>query len=126
MTSERHAADSYEKYSSYFDLMELKIAERGVGPEHTYNMDEKGFMIGCIGKSKRIFSKTQWKQKRFKQALMDGNREWITFIAWVGASGKVLPSALTYSAESKNVQERWIRDVNKRKHHIYVTTTASG
>jgi hypothetical protein len=89
-------------------------------------MDEKGFMIGVLGKSKRIFSKTQWKQKQFKQALVDGNRDWITLIACVGASGKALPPALIYSVESKNVQEAWVRDVDKKKHRIYVTTTASG
>ncbi|KNG45662.1 pogo transposable [Stemphylium lycopersici] len=38
MASERHAADSYK----------LKISEKGIEPEHTYNMDEKGFMIGKI------------------------------------------------------------------------------
>jgi hypothetical protein len=78
-------------------------------------MDEKGFMIGQIGRSKRIFSKTEWKQKKFKQALIDGNREWITLIACVGASGKALPPAIIYSSNSKNVQERWVRDVDKQK-----------
>jgi hypothetical protein len=64
MAVERHAADSREKYNAYFDLMELKITEKGILPEHTYNMDKKGFMIGQIGRSKRIFSKTEWKQKK--------------------------------------------------------------
>ena len=126
MASDRHAADSYDKYSKYFDMLERKISEKNIEAAHTYNMDEKGFMIGVLGKSKRIFSKTQWKQKRFKQALMDGNREWITLIACVGASGKALPPGLIFSAESKNVQEAWVRDVDKKKHHVYVTTTASG
>jgi hypothetical protein len=41
MASERHAADSYSKYSLYFDMLELKIAEKNIQPEQTYNMDEK-------------------------------------------------------------------------------------
>ncbi|KAF1929908.1 uncharacterized protein M421DRAFT_59500, partial [Didymella exigua CBS 183.55] len=60
MASERHAADSYSKYSLYFDMLELKISEKGIEPEHTYNMDEKGFMIGKIGKQKRVFSRTSY------------------------------------------------------------------
>jgi hypothetical protein len=58
MASERHAANSYSKYSLYFDMLELKISEKGILPEHTYNMDEKGFMIGRIGRQKRVFSRT--------------------------------------------------------------------
>ena len=77
-------------------------------------MDEKGFMVGCIGRSKRILSKTQWKQKRFKLALMNGNREWITLVACVGVSGEALPYAPICSAEPKNVQEAWVRDADKR------------
>ena len=47
-------------------------------------------------------------------------------IACVGASGAALPPGLIYSAESKTVQEAWVRDVDKRNHHIYVTVTSSG
>jgi hypothetical protein len=40
-------------------------------PENTYNMDEKGFMMGSIGKSKRVFSRQMWEKDRppNKQAL---------------------------------------------------------
>ena len=44
-------------------------------PENTYNMDEKGFMIGVTGRSKRVFDKLLFGQKQFKQSLHDGNRE---------------------------------------------------
>jgi hypothetical protein len=52
MASERHAVDSYGKYSLYFDMLELKTSEKGIEPEHTNSMDEKGFMIGKIDKQK--------------------------------------------------------------------------
>jgi hypothetical protein len=80
MASERHAVDSYGKYSLYFYMLELKTSEKGIEPEHTNNMDEKGFMIGKIGKQKRVFSRTSYSNKRFRQALEDGNREWVTLI----------------------------------------------
>ena len=50
MDSVRHAADSSDKYILYFDLLQQKITEYDVDIELTYNMDEKGFMIGVIGR----------------------------------------------------------------------------
>jgi hypothetical protein len=50
--SNRHAVDSGDKYKLYFDLLQRKIAEYNEPPEQIYNMDEKGFMIGVIGRSK--------------------------------------------------------------------------
>jgi hypothetical protein len=75
VTSDRHAADSYDKYSKCFDMLNLKIREKGIEAEHMYNMDEKGFMIGHIGRSKRIFSKAKRKTKQFEQALGNDNCE---------------------------------------------------
>ena len=34
MTSNRHAADFYDKYSKYFDILELKISEKNRGSAH--------------------------------------------------------------------------------------------
>jgi hypothetical protein len=104
MASDRHAADSYGEYSEYFDMSELKMSERCKEPEHTYNMDEKGFMIGRTGRQKRVFSRTSWSKKRFRQVLADGNCEWITVIACVGASGVALSPGLIMAADSDNVQ----------------------
>jgi hypothetical protein len=126
MASERHAADSYSKYSLYFDMLELKISKKGIEPEHTYNMDEKGFMIGKIGKQKRVFSRTSYGNKRFRQALEDGNREWVTLIACVGASGVALPPGLIMAGDSGNVQDAWVRDIKQFKHRCFVTVTLSG
>jgi hypothetical protein len=50
MDSKRYAADSEAKYSLYFDLLHHKIEEYVIDARHTYNMDEKGFMIGITGK----------------------------------------------------------------------------
>jgi hypothetical protein len=63
MAADRHAADSYEKYEAYFDLIARKIIEYGVEAQDTYNMDEKGFAAGVIGRSKRVFSKASYERK---------------------------------------------------------------
>ena len=38
-------------------------------------MDEKGFMIGAVGRQKKIFSKMLFMKKQFQQMLHDSNRE---------------------------------------------------
>lgn len=70
MAAERHAADSEEKYKLYFNMLLVKMAQYSVDPEHTYNMDEKGFMIGVIGRGKRIFSKSLLKDRRLKDSTI--------------------------------------------------------
>jgi hypothetical protein len=57
MDAVRHKADSEANYKLYFDLLHLLMEEYGIEPRHTYNIDKKGFSIGVIGKTKRIFSK---------------------------------------------------------------------
>ena len=51
------------------------MKEFDILPRNTYNMDEKGFMIRVIGKTKRVFNKVLYKEIRYKQASHDANRE---------------------------------------------------
>jgi hypothetical protein len=69
MGRKRHVADSSNKYKVYFEHLGSKIDSYEVEPEQTNNMDEKGFMIGAVGRQKRIFSKRLFKKKQFKQML---------------------------------------------------------
>jgi hypothetical protein len=111
MDRNRHAADSGDKYEVYFEQLGSKIDFYEVEPEHTYNMDEKGFIIGAVGRQKRIFSKRLFNKKQFKQMLQDGNLEWISLLACVCAGGAALPPALIYAADSKNMQDTWVENV---------------
>jgi hypothetical protein len=52
-----HKAYSEAKYKLYFDLLYQKMQEYNMDPAHTYNMDEKGFLIGITGRSKLVFSR---------------------------------------------------------------------
>jgi hypothetical protein len=52
----RHAADLKHKYELWFELLHSKIKQHDVQPGNTYNIDEKGFMIGVLNCSKRVFS----------------------------------------------------------------------
>jgi hypothetical protein len=71
----RHKADSGRKYSLYFDLLRDKIDQYQVEACHIYNMDEKGFMLEVVGRSKRIFSKASYKARKRRSTIQDGSRE---------------------------------------------------
>ena len=69
MDANRHNADLYIKYELYFNLLERKIIKYKVNPKHTYNMDEKGFLIGVTLRTKHVFSRRMWEKKEVKAAL---------------------------------------------------------
>jgi hypothetical protein len=100
----RHRANSKRKYELYFDLLHHKIVQYNVWPCNTYNMNEKGFMIGVTGRSKQVFSRAQWESKQVRAALQDGSREWVTVVATICADGSTLPPALIYSLANCTLQ----------------------
>lgn len=126
MDANRHTADSDAKSKLYFDLLQQKIALYDVDSEHTYNIDEKGFKIGIIGRLKRVFNREAWEKRKFKAALQDGNGEWVTLLACVCADGSVLPPGLIYQDANKAVQSSRVNDINPRKHSAHFTTSPSG
>ncbi|KAF1343437.1 hypothetical protein EJ07DRAFT_186865 [Lizonia empirigonia] len=75
MDQDRQKADSETKYSLYFELLHDKMKEYNVERSHIFNMDEKGFMIGVLGRSKRVFDKKIYEQKGVTAAVQDGTRK---------------------------------------------------
>ena len=65
----RHEADNSERYRLYFGRLTKKVKEFEVLPRDTYNIDEKGFMIGVIGKTKRVFDKVFYKERQSNKPL---------------------------------------------------------
>jgi hypothetical protein len=55
----RHQVDSKAKHRLYFELLHQKITLYHLEACDIYNMDDKGFLISLIGRSKRIFSRRQ-------------------------------------------------------------------
>jgi hypothetical protein len=45
------------------------MREYNILPRHTYNMDEKGLLIGVIGRTLRIFSKRMWGKGEVRASL---------------------------------------------------------
>ena len=99
MDRNRHQADTEDSYHQYFELLQAKIREFDVEPRHIYNMDEKGFLVGCTSKTKRVFSKQLFEQKRKTAGLQDGSREWITILACICADGSEIDPAVIFEGK---------------------------
>jgi hypothetical protein len=126
MDADRHNADSYVKYELYFNLLQRKIAQYKVDAEHTYNMDEKGFMIGVTLRTKHVFSRRMWEKKEVKASLQDGNRAWITLIACVCGDGSALPPGLLYESANNTLQSSWVEEIKPEVHSVLVSSSPSG
>lgn len=72
---EMHQADSLASFEQYFAFSGKKIDQYQILPGNTYNMDEKGFLLGRNTKAKTFFPN---RLKVFVELLgadQDGSRE---------------------------------------------------
>ena len=122
----RKKADVLASYEVYFTLVEEKIQQYDIQPSNMYNMDEKGFLIGVMKKSKRIFTKSAYSSKQLLGHVQDGNREWITVLATICADGSWLPPGLIYKASTGNLQTSWVQDFDSSSHQAYFASSPTG
>ena len=122
----RHKSESRASFEAYFDVVHRKIEEYGITVDNMYNMDEKGFMIGQIQRSHRIFTRDTYQDKNLIKAGQDGNREWITCLATICADGSVLSPALIYKAKSGNVQDTWLDGFDSKQHSCLFSASPNG
>ncbi|KAH0607923.1 uncharacterized protein H6S33_001975 [Morchella sextelata] len=79
--------NSGHKLGDYFQLLQEVIRKYNILPKNTYNMDEKGFMMGIAAKCKIICRRAR-KNPRLTH---NGSREWVTVIEAVSGAGEALP-----------------------------------
>jgi hypothetical protein len=125
MDRNRVKANSEHSYRHYFELLHSKIQQYEVEPQHIYNMDEKGFLIGITSRQKRVFSRQLWEQKKVTAGLQDGSREWITILALVCADGSSLDPSVIFEAKG-GLRTQWVHDVEAEKHQVFFTTSLTG
>ena len=102
----RKKADNIYQYRLYFDLVcrlliyrfhtnNLQIKQKfdhyDIDPKNVYNMDEKGFLIGVLQKTKRVYDINVLRSGKLIGAGQDGNREWITLIGSICMDGSYPP-----------------------------------
>jgi hypothetical protein len=91
------------KYGLYFELLRDKLGLYNIEPCNIYNMDEKGFLLGILTRSKRLFSRRLYEERKIKAHIQDGSREFITLLACICADGSHLPPAIIYQSASSSI-----------------------
>jgi hypothetical protein len=90
-----------------------------------WNFNEKGFLIGFGHGIKRIMTLSAYKSGRVTKRKHDGNREFITCLAYISAMGKWIPPVLIYKRLSGNLRDTWVKDV-QRDPGVHFASTENG
>ena len=94
---------------AWFRLVQNVIAKYGILDEDIYNFDETGFQMGVISTAKVI---TGSERAGRPVSIQPGNREWVTVIESVSASGWSLPPMVIF--EGKVHISTWYTDILPR------------
>jgi hypothetical protein len=122
----RHKAESVGAFKQYFGILSSKIEQYGIQPQNMYNMDEKGFLIGYLTKSKRVFTRALFESGKLLGAAQDGNRKWVTVVATICADGTSLSPGLIYEGQPNTIQDTWLEGVNQEEHLAFLTSSENG
>jgi hypothetical protein len=94
--SQRARCEDPIKISAWFKLVEDTRQMWGILHEDTYNFDETGFMMGVAATSKVVTSADTIGRAT---VIQPGNREWVTAIECINASGWCLPPFVILSGK---------------------------
>ena len=89
-------------------------------------MDEKGFLLGILQKTKRVFTEASLRNGKLLGAGQDGSREWITILATICMDGTYLPPSLIYQAISGNLQDTWLDEIRPEKNEAFFSSSPTG
>jgi hypothetical protein len=104
--SQRALCQDPVKFNAWFKLVDDTRRTYGILNQDTYNFDETGFMMGVASTSKVVTSSDTISRA---VAVQPGNRDWVTTIECINASGWALPPLIILSG--KLHQASWYRDI---------------
>jgi len=85
---QRALCEDPEVIGGWFTLVRNTIAKYGILEVDIYNFDETGFMMGIISTAMVVTSSERHGRAKSKQP---GNREWVTVILGINATGWAIP-----------------------------------
>ena len=103
---QRAACEDPAVIQPWFTLVQSIKAKYGIADEDTYNFDESGFLMGKIT-SQLVVTGSEKPGKTKK--LQPGDREWVTLVQGVGATGKVIPPFIIFAG--KVLISSWFNDL---------------
>src|SRR5699024_10975127 len=89
-----------------FNLVQETIIQYGIASEDIYNFNETGFAMGLTATA-RVITRAEYYGRR--PILQPGNREWVTSIEAINATGWALPPYLIF--KGKVFIESWFDDL---------------
>jgi hypothetical protein len=104
--SQRARCEDPVKIAAWYKLVEETRQTYGILDEDVYNFDETGFMMVIAGTSKVVTSSHTVGRAI---DIQPGNRDWVTTIECVNASGWIIPPVVILSG--KLHQASWYRDL---------------
>jgi hypothetical protein len=93
---QRAHASNLNTLRDYFRKLQLVLRKYKIEAKDTYNMDEKGFILGFSARSRVICR----SYRRNPLVTQDGSRELLTVLECVSADCFVLPAFIVYKAQS--------------------------
>jgi len=93
---QRALCEDPEKIRAWFELIARTKATYGICDDDTYNFDETGFMMGKI--SSQLVVTGSEKRSRPK-TIQPGNREWVTVIQGINATGWAIPPFIVFAGK---------------------------
>jgi hypothetical protein len=116
----RALCEDPEAIGAWFLLVRNIIAKYGIDDADIYNFDETGFAMGIISTGKIVTSSQRFSNARL---IQPGNREWVTVIQGVGATGFCLPPFIVVAG--KNHLSTWYQDSPLPPDWV-ITTSSNG
>ena len=89
-------------------------------------MDEKGFLLELLQKTRRVFSLKHLDSDKLLNADQDGNREWIILIATICMNMIYIPPSIIYQAISGNIQNSWLTEYDLKEQFCFFASFATG
>ena len=106
LNSQRASSEDPIAITAWFKLVEETRQTYGVLDQDIYNFDETGFAMGVAATSKVVTSSDRVGRA---VVIQPGNREWVTVIECVNASGWSIPPFVILAG--KVHQSSWYRDL---------------
>jgi hypothetical protein len=105
---QRAKCEDPEVINQWFNLVQNTIIKYGILEQDIYNFDETGFQMG-VASTAKVITASRHRTSRVR-AVQPGNREWVTVIESINASGWSLPPMIIFSG--KVHQSQWYQDID--------------
>ena len=106
---QRAECEEPEILRGWFDRVKATVEKYGILADDIYNFDETGFQMGVISTATRVVTRAKppKSQKGRPKVRQPGNRNWVTAIEGVSATGWALPATVIF--EGKVHLSSWYR-----------------